>query len=454
MEIGQSSPHVYHDGKIFYVHENGLNVIIVDCSTGNITNYIGLCNEIHITSLFLLLLPSPHLIVVARGEVNHNFFASYFIPIIVQSEIDITAAADIDNDRAVYGTHTSDVYITAKHDPAKTKNYILREHAVGAVVALLYFPKFNRVIACMANGTGRCIDLITKEVVCFNARVKNCNCLVMYDEATFAAGTTDGTVVFYDVSSLKRIKTYFDNDCKGIRQLIAFSARQFFVALDEYNVMYRWCVFSDTCVTRIAHHSRTGFVSLSPCLTYSVTFDPDPGTITTDGTSLRDIVIMRGTLKLSNVANEQMFYINKASADLFVYTDRKQPLSFASISPAKGAIRCASISPRSFAVIYETMHDKKRKLDQLDGQNYVEFTAPSEHSCEQWIESINAMILRGLCPPGEEGTESTNKHIICTYRFAMVQYIKHWYGAERHRGLFGLAVPVEMMQLIGFYTMK
>lgn len=91
---------------------------------------------------------------------------------------------------------------------------------------------------------------------------------------------------------------------------------------------------------------------------------------------------------------------------------------------------------------------RKRKLDEENDKItcYVENTS----RLHEWMDAISAVISVKTLPLEEQALR-TNANIIGWYKFDLLQLAKH---RKQHRGIFGLAIPKEVMQLIGQYVIN
>lgn len=356
------------------------------------------------------------------------------------------------------GEVTTFVPISTDYIGGFEANTFMGSLAGSAIVALLCFPHINKIVVCSADGVGQCCDMVTGQLIgTFSVRVKNHNCLIRLDDTTFVTGSTDGLVEFWNINSLQRIKTIKTRgDC--ITQLVASLDGEYILSLTNDLIFVLSLFFNRVTLLSMTMTPNQVDILFSPCTKRAVAWDTvqNCNVITCCHDDSFDAAIMSGSLTLSNRLNKRDFDLCKKTGNLRIVNDNNR-VSFMSLLPSSGAHHCYPTSPISFSIRFNLEKDEVRKHENCDSYNSVEFTAPSEYHCDMWVEIINAMIMDLTIVHDNEDKRST-KNIMCRYRFDIFQLFKlrHCDGRDyrQHRGVFGLPIAIEIMELIGFYTMK
>lgn len=90
-----------------------------------------------------------------------------------------------------------------------------------------------------------------------------------------------------------------------------------------------------------------------------------------------------------------------------------------------------------------TKHDKTTEICE------TRLTTSDENTAHKWIDAIHA-VIHSASFFDETQTDKSNEAIVAWYRFDTLQLAK---SANRQRGLFGLAVPRDVIGSIGFYML-
>jgi len=98
----------------------------------------------------------------------------------------------------------------------------------------------------------------------------------------------------------------------------------------------------------------------------------------------------------------------------------------------------------------KTQNNNNNNNNNSNNSLTINFTAPSAIDAQTWIESICAVRTHLSLSP-EERMGNTREAILRRYRLDLLQLINQ---QHQQRGIFGLRLPKDAMQMIAFYTMK
>lgn len=141
-------------------------------------------------------------------------------------------------------------------------------------------------------------------------------------------------------------------------------------------------------------------------------------------------VMKSGCFSVNSTANVQLEIYGPEGQ--IVYNFPNQPPVIAHTITADTVIHIIS------AVRFSVISSNNDKLDII---------APNKATANTWVDSVRA-IVHNIIYPIDSLIDITNAVILGLYMFDILQVVKHH---NNHRGIFNLAIPRDVIDLIGFY---
>lgn len=325
---------------------------------------------------------------------------------------------------------------------------------------MLYFPHNHKLVACDENGYIQVRDVLNDTVTGIPTchPVKHSQ-LVQVNDTLFAFVTVWEYVIVFDINSMEMtVRTSVDFERVAIvrsvigvidkRYVVVAKPNLTWVTVDTYTGIIA-SVYKDVDYAHLAAISDDGLVVAQDiCGAFCRPMCKKRFAIKKLPVELTPPLI-QGSLSVMDGHDYRSVSLFRASGLVII----SRGLSFVITASTTASQRSTCSLRRSLdfvVTIDSTKCTRKRRWD--ESSNTIIFKAKSVQEAIDWVEAINAVSASKMLPPAGQALVN-NSNIIRLHRmraFDLLQLAKY---RQHQRGLFGLAIPRDVVLLIGEYLL-